>query len=70
MRLRFRLYRARWRLRSHMYDRLIMGGTPNCPCSRCLTDLLTLANAGETWDEPELATYYREVYRVLDAPRL
>jgi hypothetical protein len=58
---------ARYRLRGHMYDRLIQGGSPDCPCSRCDRDRKRLERLGQPWDEPARAAYYRDLERAIRA---
>lgn len=46
-----------------MFDRLIYGGSPDCPCARCTADRATVLElAGAPWDDPERARYYRHVF--------
>lgn len=56
--LRIRMKLAEWRLVSHMYDRVIGGGTPDCPCERCERDAAFLARHGEPWQHPDRARWW------------
>lgn len=62
----WRIGLLRFRLRSHMWKRLSQGGSPDCPCERCHLDREHfLALAGEPWDDPDRAAYYRDLERSL-----
>lgn len=65
LRNRVRAAVARHRLRDHMYGRLIGGGTPDCPCSRCEGDRVLLMRLGTPWSDPERDAYYRDLERVI-----
>lgn len=64
---RLRLWLARYRLRGHMYDRLVMGGSPDCPCSDCKRRRAVVRDlTGEEWSDPTRARYYRDVFEIGD----
>lgn len=64
---RLRLALARHRLRGHMYDRLIYGGSPECPCGRCDSDRASVLDlTGDVWNDPEKTRWYRAHSGILD----